>query len=109
MSNFRYEFFLTCSSSKEPVGRGYFCVVPEWNIAGTDRLLSLNGLSVITHLTKLLGPLSEWTDRLRVAKEAGYNVVHLTPVQRLGISNSRLVSRFKSTIFSNGMFVFSGF
>lgn len=72
---------------KTPIGCGYFCVVPEWQIK--DHILSLNGLSIISHLSKLLGPLSEWEDRLHVAKEAGYNVIHLTPVQTLGISNSR--------------------
>lgn len=61
-------------------------MIPEWNVNGNT--LSLNSLAVQTYLTKLLGPLSEWKDRLQVAKESGYNVIHLTPVQALGISNS---------------------
>ncbi|KAI1711883.1 glycogen debranching enzyme, glucanotransferase domain-containing protein [Ditylenchus destructor] len=84
---YKYEFFLS-TDLDTPVGRGYFCIVPQWNIANSSRIMSLNALSVITHLAKLLGPLSEWEDRLRVAKEAGYNVIHLTPVQTLGVSNS---------------------
>lgn len=68
-------------------GFGYFTVFPEWEVKGKS--LSLNSLCVQTYLAKLLGPLSEWKDRLEVAKQSGYNVVHLTPVQSLGISNSR--------------------
>lgn len=78
-------------SSNDSIGRGYFSVVPEWNIEGTSKILSLNGLSISTHLAKLLGPLNEWEDRLLVAKKSGYNVIHLTPVQTLGISNSRFI------------------
>uniref|UniRef100_A0A914HEY4 4-alpha-glucanotransferase n=1 Tax=Globodera rostochiensis TaxID=31243 RepID=A0A914HEY4_GLORO len=85
---FCYEFFDVDGNALSPVGRGFFCVVPEWRIAGGEKRLTLNGLSVVTHLAKLLGPLGEWEDRLMVAREAGYNVIHLTPVHRLGISNS---------------------
>lgn len=92
---FRYEFFVegvgSGSGAVDPSGWGYFSVVPKWTIGGRE--LSLNSLSVCTHLTKLLGPLSEWEDRLSVAKEAGYNVIHLTPVQALGVSNSRYLLR----------------
>ena len=50
--------------------------------------MSINSLCCITHLAKLLGPLDEWKSRLQVAHEAGYNMIHLTPIQALGISNS---------------------
>lgn len=48
----------------------------------------LDSITCQTNLSKLLGPLTEWKDRLRIAKESGYNMVHLTPVQQLGGSNS---------------------
>uniref|UniRef100_A0A915CSE8 Glycogen debranching enzyme n=1 Tax=Ditylenchus dipsaci TaxID=166011 RepID=A0A915CSE8_9BILA len=64
---FKYEFFL----ASDPKHR-----------------LDMDTSLVITHIAKLLGPLPEWEDRMRVSKEAGYNVCHLTPVQTLGVSNS---------------------
>ncbi|CAD5212798.1 unnamed protein product [Bursaphelenchus okinawaensis] len=82
--SFKYEFQVEGDS--ESNGSGYFTVQPEWEVNG--KKLSLNSLAVQTYLTKLLGPLEDWKDRLQVAKESGYNVVHLTPVQVLGVSNS---------------------
>lgn len=49
---------------------------------------SLDGICCITHITKLLGPLTEWEERLRVSHEAGYNMIHFTPIQQLGGSGS---------------------
>lgn len=34
------------------------------------------------------GSFSNWEDRLRVSKESGYNMIHLTPIHELGVSNS---------------------
>uniref|UniRef100_A0A7E4ZTU8 Glycogen debranching enzyme n=1 Tax=Panagrellus redivivus TaxID=6233 RepID=A0A7E4ZTU8_PANRE len=81
--SFRYEF--TTSDPSES-GTGYFHVFPDWTLG--DKKLSLNSLSCVTHLAKLLGPLNEWKSRLEVAHLGGYNLVHLTPIQALGISNS---------------------
>ncbi|KAL6734396.1 hypothetical protein Aduo_004940 [Ancylostoma duodenale] len=35
-----------------------------------------------------IGSLSCWEKRLRVSKESGYNMIHLTPIHELGVSNS---------------------
>ena len=82
---FRYEFFKSKSDLSKPIGCGYFAIVPEWKIANGTKTLSLNSLSVITYLAKLLGPLREWEERLMVSKECSFNVLHLTPVQKLVI------------------------
>ena len=49
---------------------------------------SPDSIACQTYITKLLGPISEWKQRLMAAKEAGYNMVHLTPIQQLGSSRS---------------------
>lgn len=71
----------------EPAGSGYLLVMPDLTLKG--RPLSLNAVTCITHISKLLGRFDMWKERLKVAEKAGYNMIHFTPVQRLGISNSR--------------------
>ncbi|KAK5982124.1 hypothetical protein GCK32_003796 [Trichostrongylus colubriformis] len=79
-------FKYTFTADGEECGSGYFLVMPELMVNG--KRLPLDGIACQTHITKLLGSFSCWEDRLRVSKESGYNMIHLTPIHELGISNS---------------------
>ena len=77
-----YRFTYTAERPGEKrEGSGYFVVDPYLGY-------SPDSIACQTYITKLLGPLSEWKQRLMTAKEAGYNMVHFTPVQHLGSSRS---------------------
>ena len=41
----------------------------------------LDSIICQTVLSKLLGPLPTWKDKLEVAYRSGYNMVHFTPIQ----------------------------
>lgn len=56
------------------------------------RQLPLNAVTCLTHVSKLLGSLDMWEERLKIAAKAEYNMIHFTPVQQLGISNSRYIA-----------------
>ena len=78
---FVYETGSTASLEDGVEGSGYFVVDP-------DLSYSPDGLACQTYISKLLGPVSEWKQRLQTAVECGYNMIHLTPIQQLGSSRS---------------------
>lgn len=76
-----YRFQYTREGKKEQEGSGYFLVEPNLGY-------SPEGICCQTYITKLMGPFQDWKARLRVGREAGYNMFHFTPVQQLGSSRS---------------------
>lgn len=55
----------------ERIGGGYIVVDPVLRVGADDRILPLDCITIQTYLSKCLGHLDDWPDRLRVAKESG--------------------------------------
>nr|KAG5710257.1 hypothetical protein BaRGS_008973 [Batillaria attramentaria] len=87
--SFNYFFTIDESTSlKNADGHGYFLVDPVLRVGSDKQEITMDCLQVQTVISKLLGPFDQWEKRLIVARECGYNMIHFTPVQELGISNS---------------------
>ncbi|CAH1243859.1 AGL, partial [Branchiostoma lanceolatum] len=84
--SFQY-FFSYDNSGNKKHGSGYFVVDPLLPLPNGD-VLPLDSICIQTILSKCIGPFSQWEKCFRVSKETGYNMVHLTPIQLLGASNS---------------------
>ena len=50
--------------------------------------LPLDGISMITLVSKWMGPISGWRRHFQEAKDRGYNMIHWTPIQERGKSDS---------------------
>ncbi|XP_072500200.1 glycogen debranching enzyme isoform X2 [Notamacropus eugenii] len=82
--SFQYYF----TQENERRGGGYIVVDPVLHVGADNQVLHLDCVTLQTFLAKCLGPFDEWESRLRVAKESGYNMIHFTPLQTLGLSRS---------------------
>ena len=81
-----FQYFFEHSGEKR--GKGYFTVDPVLTIGKDNHILPLDAICMHTVLPKSLGLFSTWKDRLLVSLKSGYNVIHFTPIQKLGSSNS---------------------
>ncbi|XP_061784636.1 glycogen debranching enzyme [Nerophis lumbriciformis] len=72
----------------EKSGGGYIVINPLLHVGPDNHVLPLDCVTIQTYLSKCLGDLDDWPARLRVAKESGYNMIHFTPLQTLGVSRS---------------------
>ncbi|VUZ41310.1 unnamed protein product [Hymenolepis diminuta] len=84
---------LNSKSLSEHGGQGYFVVESKFAVGHPENLdrfaqWDLEGVMLQTYISKNLGPLKEWRDRLRPAYECGYNMIHFTPIQEIGSSGS---------------------
>jgi glycogen debranching enzyme len=50
--------------------------------------IPLDGLAILTVVSKWMGPMEEWTPHLTEAMQRGYNMLHYTPLQLRGESKS---------------------
>ncbi|XP_029473325.1 glycogen debranching enzyme [Rhinatrema bivittatum] len=81
-----FQYFFCQGNEKR--GEGYIVVDPVLRVGADNHVLHLDCITLQTFLSKCLGPFDEWEGRLRVAKESGYNMIHFTPLQTLGLSRS---------------------
>lgn len=76
-----YRLYFTNGQDDVQIGSAYIIVEPSLPI-------NLDSIQCQTVLSKLLGPFSTWPNKLLVSHKSGFNMIHFTPIQTLGPSNS---------------------
>lgn len=80
-----FAFYIRFAGDRE-TERFYFTVPPLLSIDGT--YLPFNSVSIQSVISKWAGPLADWDSLFAYISKKGYNMVHFTPLQERGVSNS---------------------
>lgn len=64
----------------------YFNVPPNLRI--DDKFVPFNSINIQSVISKWAGPLDNWDSVFKYIGEKGYNMIHFTPLQQRGLSNS---------------------
>ena len=67
-------------SKPEETRQWHFCVQPALHVP-------INSVSMLTVISKLMGQLP-WDHKFNEIRKRGYNMIHFTPLQKRGVSNS---------------------
>ena len=51
-----------------------------------DANITMDGISILTLVSKWMGPMSGWRTHFQEAYQRGYNMIHFTPMQQRGES-----------------------
>lgn len=66
----------------------------------------MDGLSILTLVSKWMGPISSWREHFAETSARGYNMIHWTPLQERGESDSPYSIRnqlvYEPSMFSGG-------
>lgn len=62
--------------------------IPPKLVLPDGQSISPDQVSLQTLVSKWMGPMSKWDPHILAARDAGYNMIHFTPLQRRGLSNS---------------------
>ncbi|KAH8116274.1 glycoside hydrolase family 13 protein [Phellopilus nigrolimitatus] len=63
-------------------------LVPVPALSANRLIVPMDGLTILTIVSKWMGSLNEWRPHLQEAAERGYNMLHYTPLQQRGESQS---------------------
>ncbi|KAK9465395.1 glucanotransferase domain of glycogen debranching enzyme-domain-containing protein [Lipomyces arxii] len=97
-------FLAPLSTAKSVSARYHFTVSPRFSFDNVP--LPLDALNIQSVVSKWLGRFETWDEKLGKMKDKGYNMIHFTPLQHRGESNSpySIFSQheFDPEIFKNG-------
>ncbi|GKT28212.1 Glycogen debranching enzyme like protein, partial [Aduncisulcus paluster] len=102
LSSDSVEIYLSYSGSSPRTSiPQYLSVNPQPKINGKP--LPLDCIMMQTVHSRILGPLEKWKEVLKVSSSSGYNMIHFSPVNQIGGSNSAY-SIYKHHSLNHSMF-----